>query len=142
MSSSGIPGTSLPALDFIDNRRPNQLTWHSAFFHFAFRPAHTTLRLSRRKCSATPSVASTPEGDVWHHDVLAYLGIINTGFAALAALRLYGLVKSTTASEDEGSGAMNLDVLALRVLRYYEIHYSPAPETLCHNSRGMPHGSL
>jgi hypothetical protein len=100
------------------------------------------LRLSRRKYSATPSVASTPEGDAWHHDVLAYLGTINTGFAALAALRLYGLVKSTTASEDEGSGVMNLDVLALTVLRYYEILYSPAPETLCHDSRGMSHGYL
>ena len=134
--------TSLPVLDFIDNRRPNQLTRHSSFFHFDFRPAHTILRLSRRKYSATPSVASTPEGDVWHHDVLAYFGTINTGFAALAALRLYGLVKSTTASEDEGSRAMNLDVLTLTVLRYYEIHYSPAPETLCHGSRGMSHGSL
>jgi hypothetical protein len=100
------------------------------------------LRVSRRKYSSTPSVASTPEGDAWHHDILAYLGTINTGFAALAALRLYGLVKSTTASEDEASGAMNLDVLALTVLRYYEIHYSPAPETLYHDSRGMSYGSL
>jgi hypothetical protein len=100
------------------------------------------LRVSRHQYSSTPSIASTPEGDAWHHDILAYLGTIETGFAALAALRLNGLVKSTTASEDEGSGAINLDVLALTVLRYYEIHYSQAPETLCHGSRGMSHGSL
>jgi hypothetical protein len=87
----------------------------SAFIHFTFLPNRTMLRVGRRAYSTTPSVASTPSGDAWHHDLLAYLGSINTGFVALAALRLYSLL-SVPGSPAEASEDTNLDVLALTVL--------------------------
>jgi hypothetical protein len=61
----------------------------------------------------TPSIESNPKGDAWHHDLLAYLGRINTGFVALAALRLYSLFKVSSTEESEEA---NLDVLALTAL--------------------------
>jgi hypothetical protein len=85
----------------------------SAFIHFTFLPARTMRRIGRRAYSTIPSTASTPEGDAWHHDVLAYLGGINTGFVALAALRLYSLLKVSSVAEAEET---DLDVLALTVL--------------------------
>jgi hypothetical protein len=65
-------------------------------------------KLSMRSESKSAIISSTPEGDDWHHDIMAYLGYINVGFAALAGLRLYSLVDSP-ASPD-------LDILALTVL--------------------------
>jgi hypothetical protein len=70
-------------------------------------------RISRRAYSTTPTIASTPGGDAWHHDVLAYLGGINAPFVALAAMRLYSLLKTSSPEESE---EIDLDVLALTVL--------------------------
>lgn len=81
------------------------------------------LRIARRAHSKTPYIVSTPAGDAWHHDILAYLGNINLGFVALAAFRLYSLYQSTTAtspvtniSASAGGSADDLDILALTVL--------------------------
>jgi hypothetical protein len=68
-------------------------------------------KLSKRSQSKFPTIASNPEGDEWHHDIMAYLGYINVGFAALAGLRLYRLFDSPTLPSHP-----ELDVLALTVL--------------------------
>ncbi|PVH79105.1 hypothetical protein DL98DRAFT_231496 [Cadophora sp. DSE1049] len=113
------------------------MLWHtSAFVHFTFLPAQTMLRIARRAYSKDPHIASTPAGDAWHHDILAYLGNINLGFVALAALRLFSLYQSTNlASPDQisvtGSGdkVNDLDILALTVLGI--ANASQAYENLC-----------
>jgi hypothetical protein len=68
-------------------------------------------KLSRRSRSTSKSISSTPEGDAWHHDIMAYLGYINVGFAALAGLRLWRHVMSPVSASDK-----ELDVLSLTVL--------------------------
>jgi hypothetical protein len=68
-------------------------------------------KLTKRSQSKSPAIASNPEGDEWHHDIMAYLGYINVGFATLAGLRLYSLFDSPTLPTDPA-----LDVLALTVL--------------------------
>ena len=68
-------------------------------------------KLSKRSHSKSPAISSTPEGDEWHHDIMAYLGYINIGFAVLAALRLRGLSKRPPSSSTK-----ELDVMALTVL--------------------------
>ncbi|KAL2072453.1 hypothetical protein VTL71DRAFT_11796 [Oculimacula yallundae] len=100
------------------------MLWHtSAFIHFTFRQTHTMNRIALRRHSKTPFIASTPGGDAWHHDILAYLGNINLGFVALAALRLYSLSRSQSTasgpldSKVAGVGKVDdLDILALTVL--------------------------
>ncbi|KAH7400377.1 hypothetical protein BKA64DRAFT_671754 [Cadophora sp. MPI-SDFR-AT-0126] len=113
------------------------MLWHtSAFVHFTFRQAYTMLRVARRSHSKDPSIASTPAGDAWHHDILAYLGNINLGFVALAAFRLYSLYRTNNAassSETSGTGVgdrvNDLDILALTVLGI--ANASQAYENLC-----------
>jgi hypothetical protein len=74
-------------------------------------------KLSKRSSSKTPSIASTPEGDEWHHDIMAYLGYINVGFAALAGLRLWAFVNSPPAvASPDSTITTDVDVLALTVL--------------------------
>lgn len=70
-------------------------------------------RVAGHAYSTTPSIASTPGGDERYHDLLAYLGSINTGFVSLAELRLYFLLRGSLAL---GSEETDLDVLALTVL--------------------------
>lgn len=68
-------------------------------------------KLSLRSQSKSPTIASTPEGDAWHHDIMTYLGNINVGFAVLAGIRLYSSFSPTNAN-----AAPELDILALTVL--------------------------
>ena len=68
-------------------------------------------KLSKRSQSKAYAISSTPEGDEWHHDIMAYLGYINVAFAALAALRLHGLTKSPPSNS-----TTELDVIAMTVL--------------------------
>ncbi|KAI9701711.1 MAG: hypothetical protein M1820_006339 [Bogoriella megaspora] len=78
----------------------------------AFKASPYMMRkLSKRSQSKSAAISSTPEGDEWHHDIAAYLGFINVGFAVLAGLRLRGLVKSPTSKSTK-----ELDLLALMVL--------------------------
>jgi hypothetical protein len=72
-------------------------------------------KLSHRRTSTTPYIASTPQGDPWHHDIMAYLGGINTGYVVLTAFRLYALSK-LSADSVENNGY--LDVVALTVLTF------------------------
>jgi hypothetical protein len=69
-------------------------------------------KLSLRRLSTTPYIASTPQGDGWHHDIMAYLGGMNTGYVVLAAFRLYAMSK--VASGDD----RYMDVVALTVLAF------------------------
>lgn len=89
----------------------SQVLWHAtAFVYFGLWPAHTMLvgATPRRNCS-TPA-----GGDDWHHDLLRYLGFINSAFALLAGLRLFR-IPSTGTGSPAGDAAL-LDVLALAVL--------------------------
>ena len=59
---------------------------------------------------------STPAGgDDWHHDLLRYLGFINSAFALLAGLRFFRIPSTGTGDCAEDAAAL-LDVLALAVL--------------------------
>ena len=68
-------------------------------------------KISKRSQSKAVAISSTPEGDEWHHDIMAYLGYINVGYAALASLRLWRHVSRSTPESN-----VELDVLALTVL--------------------------
>jgi hypothetical protein len=72
-------------------------------------------KLSTRSKSKIPAVYSTPEGDEWHHDIMAYLGYINVGFVALAGMRLYSSVFSSSPTSPPFV-VSEIDVLALTVL--------------------------
>ncbi|PVI05435.1 hypothetical protein DM02DRAFT_624150 [Periconia macrospinosa] len=89
------------------------LLWHaSAFIHFSFRQKFMMHKLAKRPQSKTPSISSLPEGDPWHHDIMAYLGYINVGYAVLAGIRLWSHTKNPTLATSE----TDLDVLALAIL--------------------------
>lgn len=75
-------------------------------------------KLSLRKHSPDSAIKATPEGDEWHHDLMAYLGGINSSLALLAGLRLYALFTPTTRLFSTGTarGDVSLDFIALTVL--------------------------
>lgn len=74
-------------------------------------------KLSKRKIDADQYIRGLPHGDPWHHDIMAYLGSINSSMALLALLRLYAIVKPSKAlSTGTTKGDIPLDVLALLVL--------------------------
>lgn len=83
-------------------------------------------KLSYRKTSSTPYIASTPQGDGWHQDIMAYLGSMNTGYVVLAAFRLYALSKLSTESL-ENSGSGSVDGFGVRKCKssYLELHCEP-----------------
>ena len=87
----------------------------SAFVHFTFRAEHMMRKLSRRRSSSTPYIASTPQGDGWHRDIMAYLGGMNTGYVVIAAFRLYALYRLST---DAVENSAYMDVVALTVLAF------------------------
>lgn len=69
-------------------------------------------KVSKRSQSQIPSISSLPEGDSWHHDVLFYLGSINVGYAVLAGMRLWSLVRDPSSA----TPLSEVDALALTVL--------------------------
>jgi hypothetical protein len=75
-------------------------------------------KLSQRQYSLSPSTRALPGGDEWHHDLMAYLGGINSSLALLASLRLYARFRPSSRILSTGSitGDVPLDVLALTVL--------------------------
>ncbi|KAJ3474562.1 hypothetical protein NLG97_g9787 [Lecanicillium saksenae] len=52
----------------------NALWFTSAFYHFTFRQDLMMRKLSLRKTSRDAAIAGLPSGDLWHHDIMAYLG--------------------------------------------------------------------
>ncbi|CAI6310232.1 unnamed protein product [Periconia digitata] len=88
------------------------MLWHtSAFIHFSFRQEYIMRKISKRSKSKLPTVSSLPEGDAWHHDIMAYLGYINVGYVALAGIRLWSLTRNHDLPPES-----DMDVLALTVL--------------------------
>lgn len=74
-------------------------------------------KLSLRKHNSDLGIQKLPQGDGWHHDIMAYLGAMNTSLAALAILRLYSIIRPSRAlSSGTVKGDIPLDVLALLVL--------------------------
>lgn len=74
-------------------------------------------KLSHRKRSTDNAISRFAAGDAWHHDIMAYLGFMNTSLAALSLLRLYALFRpSTRLSTGSVQGDVPLDVMALLVL--------------------------
>lgn len=75
-------------------------------------------KLSHRKRSTDEAIKRLAAGDAWHHDIMAYLGFMNTSLAALALLRLYALVRPGKSALSTGTvqGDTPMDVLALAVL--------------------------
>jgi hypothetical protein len=74
-------------------------------------------KLSKRKLSGDGVVRKFQEGDGWHHDIMAYLGAINTSMALLATIRLYAIIRPSKAfSTGSMRGDIPLDVTALVVL--------------------------
>ncbi|KFA60255.1 hypothetical protein S40285_10578 [Stachybotrys chlorohalonatus IBT 40285] len=89
----------------------------SAFLHFAFRQPLMMTKLSKRKHSTNTTVRALPSGDPWHHDIMAYLGGMNTSLALLAILRLYTILRPNKyLSTGTAAGDVPLDVLSLTVL--------------------------
>lgn len=72
-------------------------------------------KISRRKGSAEASIRLTAEGDAWHHDIMAYLGAMNSSLALLAILRIYALARPLRALGGK-DGDVAQDVTALIVL--------------------------
>lgn len=76
-------------------------------------------KLSKRKLNADPVIKKLAEGDAWHHDIMGYLGFMNTSLAALSLLRLYVLFKpsaSRALTTGTVAGDIPLDVLSLVIL--------------------------
>ncbi|KAI1658324.1 hypothetical protein F4813DRAFT_388599 [Daldinia decipiens] len=95
----------------------NALWFSSAVIHFGFRQAHVMRRISHRKTFKDPAVRSSPSGDKWHHDILAYLGGMNSPLVLLSILRLYSLLRpSRYLSSKTSAGDVPLDITALTVL--------------------------
>jgi hypothetical protein len=97
------------------------LTHRSAFFHFCFRQPTVMRRISKRKLDPSQAINLLPQGDAWHHDIMAYLGGMNTSMALLALLRLYAMFKPSSSSSralstGSAKGDIPLDVVALLVL--------------------------
>lgn len=46
-------------------------------------------RFAKRRHSQQPAIRALPHGDAWHHDIMSWLGGMNTSLAALALLRLW-----------------------------------------------------
>ncbi|KAH7038279.1 uncharacterized protein B0I36DRAFT_77713 [Microdochium trichocladiopsis] len=104
--------------------------WHtSAFYHFTFKQPFMIRKLSQRRTSTDPAVQKHPSGDAWHHDVMAYLGAINTSSALLAIIRLHVIIARNSNGGKKGGGGLlgalstgtargdvPLDVTALAVL--------------------------
>lgn len=70
-------------------------------------------RISLRNQSGDPTVKNSAAGDLWHHDILSYLGSMNSALAVLAAIRLYALWRP---SRVLGKEDIALDVTAMIVL--------------------------
>ncbi|TLD12265.1 uncharacterized protein PgNI_04934 [Pyricularia grisea] len=94
----------------------NALWFTSAFIHFGFRQKFMMRKISRRKGSAEASIRLTPEGDSWHHDIMAYLGAMNSSLAVLALLRIYALARPSRILGGRDGGDVAQDVTALIVL--------------------------
>lgn len=61
-------------------------------------------KLSLRRSSPDAAIAALPSGDAWHHDVMAYLGGMNTAMAALTVFRIYSLFRRAfTGSSNDGA---------------------------------------
>lgn len=74
-------------------------------------------KLSKRKFDSDQYIRALPNGDAWHHDIMAYLGSINSSMALLAVIRLYTLFKPSRAlSTGSMKGDIPMDVTALLVL--------------------------
>ncbi|KAK6957982.1 hypothetical protein Daesc_000774 [Daldinia eschscholtzii] len=95
----------------------NALWFSSAVIHFGFRQAHSMRRISHRKTYKDPAIRATPAGDKWHHDIMAYLGGMNSPLLLLSVLRLYASLRpSRYLSSKTSAGDVALDVTALTVL--------------------------
>ncbi|KLU82494.1 hypothetical protein MAPG_01566 [Magnaporthiopsis poae ATCC 64411] len=97
----------------------NALWFTSAFVHFGFRQPFMMRKLSRRKHSSDAAVAASPSGDAWHHDIMTYLGGMNTSLALLALLRLYAVSRPSSPLSSRllgGGGDVSHDFTALAVL--------------------------
>lgn len=99
----------------------NMLWFSSAFFQFSFRQKHAMRSGTKHPRSKNSVVKSAPEGDAWHHDLLAYLGGMNLALAGLAILRLAVLLDVpfaalSTFTTGSAKGDKPMDVLSLTVL--------------------------
>ncbi|RYP61796.1 hypothetical protein DL769_007549 [Monosporascus sp. CRB-8-3] len=95
----------------------NALWFASAFFSFSFDQKALMRSISRRATSADAKVKQSPEGDPWHHDLMAYMGHLSTSLAVLAGMRLYALRRpSRLLGGGGGRDDIALDLTALAVL--------------------------
>ncbi|KAH7162020.1 hypothetical protein B0J13DRAFT_579897 [Dactylonectria estremocensis] len=88
-----------------------------AFICFCFRQPAMMRRLSKRKQSGDPTISRLAQGDLWHHDIMGYLGVMNSSLALLAFVRLFNLMwPSKYFSTGSAEGDAPLDTMALLVL--------------------------
>lgn len=74
-------------------------------------------KISKRRMSNNAAIRKLTEGDAWHHDIMAYLGAINTPMVLLALLRLVTIFKPIKGlSNGSIDDDIPLDVMALFVL--------------------------
>ncbi|KAI1506702.1 hypothetical protein F5X99DRAFT_365234 [Biscogniauxia marginata] len=93
----------------------NALWFTSALVHFGFRQPYMMRKISTRSRSRDAAIRQSPSGDAWHHDIMAYLGGMNSSLAVLAALRVYALARPSRVLGGGGDD-VSLDVTALVVL--------------------------
>ncbi|RYP14265.1 hypothetical protein DL765_006494 [Monosporascus sp. GIB2] len=71
--------------------------------------------ISRRATSADAKVRQSPEGDPWHHDLMAYMGHLCTSLGVLAEMRLYTLRRPSRLLGGGERDDIALDLTALAV---------------------------
>ncbi|PLB48448.1 MFS general substrate transporter [Aspergillus steynii IBT 23096] len=118
MSSIALSDEALAAL-----YAGNGLWFTSAVVYFGFRQRLTMRMLSKRRTSSDAAIRMLRDGDKWqghrssHHDIMAYLGGMNTAPALLAFLRLWAIWKSPRfLSTGTKKGDIKVDIMALLVL--------------------------
>ncbi|RYP55701.1 hypothetical protein DL771_012442 [Monosporascus sp. 5C6A] len=94
----------------------NALWFTSSFFSFSFDQKAVMRGISRRATSADANVRQSPEGDPWHHDIMAYMGHLCTSLAVLAGMRLYALRRPSRLLGGGRRDDIALDLTALAVL--------------------------
>lgn len=77
-------------------------------------------KFSKRHSAPDAAIRSLSKGDLWHHDVMGYLGAMNVPLSVLALIRMVSLFKRSKGLFSTGSavGDTPIDFTSLVVLGF------------------------